>query len=868
VDTSRGSTPALDGEAATGAADGKQALRAGEAHALAILAAALDAIVTIDHVGRVLEFNPAAEKTFGYRRQDVLGQELAELIVPPAFRDAHRKALTRWTADGPTEGAGEVLGRRLDVEAMRSDGTVFPAELAINRVEMDGPPVFTACIRDTSSRRDTEARLKAAELRYRTLVEQLPLVSYVDRSDDPVSKPLYVSPQIEALLGHSAEDWLSVPDLYERSIHDDDRDWVLAAKRVAYERGERSRLEYRMKTADGGLVWVEDQSVFVGIDGERGFRQGFAVDITERKHAETALRQAETRFRTLVEQLPLAVYIDRMDEESSNIYTSPQIEPMLGYTRDEWVSDKSLFVAVLHPDDREPVLAAHAATHVTGEPLHMDYRLISRDGRTIWVHDEARVIAEPEGGGQVLQGYLLDITARREAEELLRHQAFHDPLTGLANRALFTDRVEHALVRRRAGGEAAVLFLDLDDFKAVNDTLGHLAGDTLLRAVGDRLRDASAPSHTIARLGGDEFAILIEDVKVATAVDAAERVIADLQTPFDLEGREVFVTASVGIAVGDDADDLLRSADVAMYRAKGSGKAQYVVYAPRMEEDIVGRLELVADLRRVRPDEDLVLHYQPTVDLATGAIVGVEGLVRWQHPTRGLLAPSSFIPLAEETGRIVEIGRWVLAEACRRAARWRAEIPGAAALQVSVNVSTRQVRRPGLVDDVRAALQASGLDPAALTLEITESVLARRREEMTSILDEVTALGVRLALDDFGTGYSSLSLLQDLPVHTLKIDRSFVQSIDTGPERAAFVRAIVELADALSLSVVAEGVESAAHVAALRRLGCRLGQGFHFAHPLEPAALEDALAGGGAMRQLGAGAAERPGDSHGASEAA
>ncbi len=623
-----------------------------------------------------------------------------------------------------------------------------------------------------------------------------------------------------------------------------------------------------MTTADGRLVWVEDQSVFVGIDGERGFRQGFAVDITERKHAETALRQAETRFRTLVEQLPLAVYIDRMDEESSNIYTSPQIEPMLGYTRDEWVSDRSLFVAVLHPDDREPVLAAHAATHATGEPLHMDYRLISRDGRTIWVHDEARVITEPEGGEQVLQGYLLDITARREAEELLRHQAFHDPLTGLANRALFTDRVEHALVRRRAGGEAAVLFLDLDDFKAVNDTLGHLAGDTLLRAVGERLRDASAPSHTVARLGGDEFAILIEDVKVAAAVDAAERVIADLQTPFDLEGREVFVTASVGIAVGDDADELLRSADVAMYRAKGSGKAQYVVYAPRMEEDIVGRLELVADLRRVRPDEDLVLHYQPTVDLATGAIVGVEGLVRWQHPTRGLLAPSSFIPLAEETGRIVEIGRWVLAEACRRAARWRAEIPGAAALQVSVNVSTRQVRRPGLVEDVRAALQASGLDPAALTLEITESVLARRREEMTSILDEVTALGVRLALDDFGTGYSSLSLLQDLPVHTLKIDRSFVQSIDTGPERAAFVRAIVELADALSLSVVAEGVESAAHVAALRRLGCRLGQGFHFAHPLEPAALEHALAGGGAMRQLGASAADRPAGSHGASEAA
>jgi diguanylate cyclase (GGDEF)-like protein len=393
-----------------------------------------------------------------------------------------------------------------------------------------------------------------------------------------------------------------------------------------------------------------------------------------------------------------------------------------------------------------------------------------------------------------------------------------------------------------------VLFLDLDDFKGVNDTLGHLAGDTLLRSVAIRLQGALSPSNTVARIGGDEFAVLLEDVDLAAAVDAAERLSNELQVPFDMDGREVFVTASIGIAVGDVADELLRSADVAMYRAKGTGKAQYVVYAPPMDEDVVGRLELVADLRRARVDEEFVLRFQPTVDLRTRAVVGVEALVRWQHPTRGELQPSSFIPIAEETGRIVEIGRWVLVEACREAARLRAEAPGAADLQISVNVSTRQVRRPGLVEDVHAALEASGLEPAALTLEITESVLARRRDEMTSILEEITALGVRLALDDFGTGYSSLSLLQDLPVHTLKIDRSFVQSIDSGPQRAAFVRAIVELADALSLVVVAEGVESAAHVATLRRLGCRLGQGFHFAGPLAPAELEAAL---GERRQSG-----------------
>ncbi len=844
MDESRGSTPVPDGEAALGAVDGETALRAGRAHALAILDAALDAVVTIDHLGRVLEFNRAAEWTFGYRREDVLGEELAALIVPPGHRGAHRRALARWSAQGPGERAGSLLGRRIDITAMRSDGSEFQAELAISRVDVTGPPLFTACIRDVSDRLDAEERLRGAEHRYRSLVEQLPLVTYVDVTDDPVGRPLYISPQVEAMLGPTAEEWVATSGFYERLIHPDDREWVVHAKRDAYVRREPLRLEYRMTAVDGRLVWVEDQSVHVEPGDGHSFRQGFALDITERKQAEGGLRQAEMRFRTLVEQLPLAVYIDRVDDESSNIYTSPQIESMLGYTTEEWIADASLFVAVLHPDDREPVLAAHAATHATGEPLHLDYRLVARDGRIVWVHDEARVIPGQAGGETVLQGYLLDITARREAEELLRHQAFHDPLTGLANRALFTDRVQHALVRSGGSGRAAVLFLDLDDFKAVNDTLGHVAGDVLLGSVGARLRDGLSPSHTVARLGGDEFAVLLEDVEVAAAVDAAERVSNDLQAPFDLDGREVFVTASVGIAVGDDADALLRSADVAMYRAKASGKAQYVVYVPRMEEDVVGRLELVADLRRARVDEELVLRYQPTVELATGAVVGVEALVRWQHPSGGLVQPSVFIPLAEETGRIVEIGRWVLAEACRCAALWRAELPGAADLSVSVNVSTRQVRRPGLVEDIRAALESSGLDPTALTLEITESVLARRREEMTSILEEVTGLGVRLALDDFGTGYSSLSLLQDLPVHTLKIDRSFVQSVDTGPQRAAFVRAIVDLADALSLAVVAEGVETRPHVVALRRLGCRLGQGFYFASPLEPAELGAMLATG------------------------
>jgi diguanylate cyclase (GGDEF)-like protein/PAS domain S-box-containing protein len=561
--------------------------------------------------------------------------------------------------------------------------------------------------------------------------------------------------------------------------------------------------------------------------------------------AEPGLRLEAGRFRSLVEQLPLSVYIDRLDDVSSNVYTSPQIEPMLGYSSVEWVENDDLFVQLLHPEDRERVLAAHHRTHTTREPLFIEYRLRTKDGRYLWVQDEARVVAD--GGEFVLQGYLLDITARREAEEQLRYQAFHDALTGLANRSLFTNRVEHALVLRsqQTRTEVAVLFLDLDDFKGVNDTLGHAAGDALLRGVGVRIREALSPSYTVARMGGDEFAVLIEEVAgTPTAVDAAERIVASLQTPFDVEGREVFVTASVGIAIGTVADDLLRAADVAMYRAKGSGKAQYVLYAPRMAEDLVGRLELVAELRRAKCEDEFVIHYQPVVDLESGAVVGVEALVRWEHPTRGLLAPDEFIPLAEETGKIVDLGKWVLAEACAQVARWRAETPGAAELSLNVNVSTRQVRPGVLVESVRSALVASGLPPEALTLELTESVLARRHEELRAVLAEVALLGVRLALDDFGTGYSSLSLLQDLPVHTLKVDRSFVNALDADTTRQGFVQAIVDLAQTLDVSLVAEGMETAAQTTELRRLGCQVGQGFHFSPPLGADEVGELLAAG------------------------
>jgi diguanylate cyclase (GGDEF)-like protein/PAS domain S-box-containing protein len=818
----------------------------GEAYAHAILDAALDAVITIDHLGRVLEFNRAAERTFGFLKSEILGRELAALVVPAKYRESHRRALARWTEEGPTPGAGGMLGQRIEVEGMRSDGSVFPAEIAISRVDVPGPPLFTACIRDVSEQMQAKERLHEAEFRYRTLVEQLPLISYVDGAETALSKPSYLSPHIQTVLGYTPAEWLTTPGLYERSIHPDDRERVIAEKQAAYDAGETLRSEYRMFAADGRVVWLEDRSVPIEPpDGSPCFRQGFAVDITERKLADEALRRAEGRYRTLVEQLPMTVYVDRLEEDSSNIYTSPQIEALLGYSPEEWAADGSLRTEALHRDDRERVRAAQARAYATGEPLNIEYRLVARDGRIVWVHDEARLLTDPDGGNPVLQGYLLDITLRRDAVEQLRHQAFHDALTGLPNRALFTDRVQHALaVRRETGGEVAALFVDLDDFKTVNDRFGHPAGDAVLHGVGRRLRRAVSPGHTVARIGGDEFAVLVEaQGGLTAAVAAAKHLLAQFQAPFEVDGNEVFVTASIGIAVGDDSEELLRSANVAMYGSKQAGGAQYIVYAPRMDEGAAGRMELVADLRRARVEQEFVLHFQPTVELATGAVVGVEALVRWQHPTRGLLAPAQFIAIAEETGRIVEIGRWVLVEACRQAATWR-RLAGGADLRVSVNVSPRQVRRHGLVEDVEAALTESGLEASALVLEITESVVAGPRDDLIAVLHDVTTLGVDLALDDFGTGYSSLSLLRDLPVRTLKIDRSFVGALGTGSERTAFVQAIVDLAQALGLEVIGEGIETAMHVNALRRVGCRVGQGFYFSEPLRPTEFGELFAEG------------------------
>jgi diguanylate cyclase (GGDEF)-like protein len=436
---------------------------------------------------------------------------------------------------------------------------------------------------------------------------------------------------------------------------------------------------------------------------------------------------------------------------------------------------------------------------------------------------------------------------RVQTEQELNHQALHDPLTGLPNRVLFADRLTHALDRlQRDPGTIAVLFVDVDHFKVINDSLGHDHGDRLLAMMAERLASAVRPGDTVARFGGDEFVILCENVLDETdAIVVAERIRSLAATPLPLDGSEYFVTVSTGIALTSAHDaspaNLLRDADSAMYQAKEGGRARSALFAESMRTRAVRRLDTELALRRAISDGELRLHYQPIVNLATGETSGVEALVRWEHPTDGLVMPSDFIPVAEETGLIVPMGEWILGEACRQAQAWRQGHPSLADLTVSVNLSGRQIAQSDLVPVVANVLADTGLPPSALVLEITESVLMRDAEYAINVLRALKDLGVRLSVDDFGTGYSSLSYLKKFPVDVLKIDRSFVDGLGTDGDDSAIVRAIISLAESLGLETVGEGTETLIQVKALEELGCNKAQGYLFSRPLAPSALTDAL---------------------------
>lgn len=556
------------------------------------------------------------------------------------------------------------------------------------------------------------------------------------------------------------------------------------------------------------------------------------------EHSEHSLRESEERYMLAVESANDGLWDWNL--QANTLYFSPRWKEMLGYTDHEFENSQQAWFKLVHPADLDTLVAKFSA-HLEGNLPHVEieHRILHKDGSYRWVLLRGLVIRDAQGVAYRMAGSQSDITGRKLAEEHLRYDALHDQLTNLPNRSLFMEYLESALKRARRLNDYsfAVILLDFDRFKVINDSLGHRIGDELLRAASRRLSVCLRSSDTIARLGGDEFIILLEDVRDLDAAGGFAHCIQEqFKLPFVIDDRELFISASSGVVFADDsyehAEEILRDAEIAMYRAKALGKAQFIVFDPTLRTDALTNLELETDLRQAVERGEFCLHYQPIISLATGEVSGFEALLRWQHPTRKMVPPSDFIPFAEQNGLIEVIGEWVLREACRQMREWRDEFSYLQDISVSVNLSGHQFSRFDLVEKIEQILRQTGLEPHSLKLEITESAFIENAESSLIVLHRLRRLGVRLEIDDFGTGYSSLGYLQNFPINTVKIDRSFVDQVDSNSNTAEIVRMIVHLAHDLGLDTVAEGVETEGQYRQLYRLGCKHGQGFYFSRPL------------------------------------
>ena len=790
---------------------------------------ASDVITVIDAKGAIRYQSPSLQRMLGYSPDELLGQTLSVLVHPEDMKE------------------GSILGsemvavgavRRVRCRFRHADGTYrFVENVCTNLLDNTDVAGIVVNTLDVTPEKAWESALRDSEGMFRNVAES---ANDAIVSADEDGAIVFWNKGAEKMFGYTQGDALGqcltilIPERY-RSAH--------TAGVMRRRSGEPSRIMGQSLELEGlrkdGEEFPLELSLAGWQTGDQAFSTGIMRDISERRKAQEMLREREEQLRYHVEHVPAVVYRSEIGAEGRWLYVSPQIETLLGFSPEEWKADPRLWIQRVHPDDRDACMSEEGAVlhTVDDKPVATEYRMITRDGRTIWVIDDAAIVRDAHGVPLYWSGVLYDITDRKLLEQQLEQQAFSDSLTGLANRALFLDRVEHALARGRRDEEpATVMFLDLDDFKNVNDSLGHEAGDQLLMTVGARLRSCLRPADTIARLGGDEFAVLLESTSAEVATPLAWRVLEVVGEPYCAEGRALVVRASIGIETGagstHSASELLRNADVAMYVAKGGGKARVAVFDPGMHTAALKRLEMKGDLQRAITEQELVLYYQPVVALVDGTILGVEALARWRHPQHGMVPPADFIPVAEDTGLIIPLGKWVLAEACRQAAQWQTESPRSPALGMSVNVSTVQLFHGGLVEEVAAALEDSGLEPQSLTLEITESGLMEDKEAAISRLKELRQLGVRVAVDDFGTGYSSLAYLSTLPIDVLKIDKVFIDGVARGPEDSAIAGAVGKLANALGLVLVAEGIEFEEQVEALLAMEFERGQGYYYSRPL------------------------------------
>ena len=675
----------------------------------------------------------------------------------------------------------------------------------------------------------------SAELRYRLLVEQIPAITYI--ADFKGARPfLYVSPQAEELLGYPVSDWVEDTAFWEQILHPEDRDRVLAEEQRTMAAEETFESEYRLISRDGRVLWFWERDTIVRDDyGKPVCTQGVLVDVTDVKQAEAQIRDERDRAQRYLDIAGTMIVVIASDGRVSLV--NRRTCEVLGYSEEELLG-RDWFDLVIPDSDRDSTRSAFRRM-VAGElerSEEFEHRVLSKTGaerliawRNKSLRDEHDRVTGILSSGE-------DITERRKAQERVAYLAYHDQLTALPNRAMLQDNLTVAVARAsRSGLAVGLLCLDLDDFKLVNDSLGHAVGDELLLAAAKRLGDAKRHGDVLARAGGDEFFVLLPDLPEegeSAAVAAAQRVVEAFQEPFEVAGTELHVSTSVGVSLfprdAGDADELLRHADAAMYQAKRDARAGFAMYSQE-DDDPFERLSLTSRLRRSLKEGQLMLHYQPIFSPTDRIPVAVEALIRWDDPARGLLLPETFIPAAEHSGLIEPIGEWVLDEVCYQAAQW-------ASLglrpRVSVNASPRELRRTEYAEMLAAALERHDVDPSQLVVELTESAAMEEASAARRLLGCLHELGVGVAIDDFGEGFSSLSRLRELPVEQLKIDRSFMRDVPHSEGASAVITAIIRLAEALGRTVVAEGVETEEQRLFLAEQGCPLAQGFHLCRPL------------------------------------
>ena len=794
------------------------------------------AIFASDADGVIMLWNPASERIFGYRAEEIIGHPSP--VVPEACR-AEAESFRRRALGGESMIDVEVLRQRRDGSQVQLSFSSAPI------YDPNGKAVGILFIAvDITGRKRAEQKILRTQERLKLALDGSNLVLW---DLDLTTQMVFLSGRLYGVPASGAAETEMPLDALTARLHPDD----IAAFRDAFVRTLKGQTQdyhsqYRYRTDAGEWKWVESSGKVMERDprGQALRIIGTTRDIGERKVAEEAMRANEERFRLIAENVTDLIAV--VDAQGHRIYNSPSYSAMFGGSMLLPGTDS---FNEIHPDDRANVQRVFQETVTTGVGHRARFRFVLADGSTRHVESQGSVIRDAAGAVSRVIVVSRDITDRLSSEERIWHLANYDPLTNLPNRALLSVQIEQELAYARNTRQLlAVLFIDLDNFKNVNDSLGHHAGDDLLRQFAERLRGALRTRDLIARQGGDEFIVLLPGLSDSSQVNAVCRKILEVsRLPFQIGSQEARVSASIGVSFfpedGSDADELLKHADTAMYSAKSEGKSGYKVFTGQMEETLQQRVRLEKSLRAGVENGELMLYYQPVVDLTTRQLHSVEALVRWNHPELGVILPDEFIPYAEESNVIVEIGAWVVAQACRQIATWHAQ--GYAKVGVAVNVSGRQLRSDLFADTVRDALGAVNLDPRYLELEITESVAMQHVSQTLETLSRLRGLGVRLAIDDFGTGYSSLSYLKRFNVDRIKIDKSFVRNIASDRNDSAIVKAIIAMARSMGIELTAEGIEEVQQSEHLLAYGCRWGQGYLFGHPMPAEKLEPLFASQG-----------------------